>query len=548
MYFTFSALDLFTIAIYFAIFFAIIVISSRGVKSGKDFKLSDTKFGTFAIMATQGASMKGSGSLVNYAGGSMSNGLGVLMAAQAPNLGGWMGAITGIARRLKVTSRELTIASMGDIFYHRYGNNKVRLPSTIGPIMISISFAALQMSAVGMVLHMAFYNSIGLTFNQGVFIAGVINLVCTLSGGVKSVIWTDVYQWWIMTPVMFILLPIFCWKNGVTFEAVKALDPGMFVIKPDASWVSLVISGVLSCTIDLVYVIRYVTSKDERSSVRGTALGFLYTSLWAGVAVFFGIAAAIIFMGQEIPSDQVLYTLASTILPSGLLGLFIAGLMATTISTSDSYLHTAVVTCTTDILPYFRKGKAEFDDKQALRADRITTAILTVASVVFVLYVPALKTLLNFGLSINAVTMFCPIMAALFWDKSEEYGSIAGILGGLVAFAISQATGKGTPVTVGVIVSAILVIAIGLIRNKSYAKLPGFRKGDSKPVKGMSQDAWIAIGGCLGALGGVLFSVGFSRWLDPVVLIVGLALFLGGIRILSIGVPKKEEKTAEKQS
>lgn len=541
MYFTFSSLDIAVVIGYFVIFFAIIYISSKGIKGGKDFKLSNTKFGAFAIMATQGTSMKGAGSLVNVAGGAASNGTGVLASAQAPNIGGWMCVITGMARRLKVTSKTLSITSMGDIFHHRFGNDKCRAVSTIGPIFVSLSMCASQISAIGMILHMALYNSIGLTFAQGVIIAGVVNLLCTMAGGLKSVIWTDVYQWWVMTPVMFFIIPFFAWQNGATFDAFSQLDAATyFNISPTVSWIPLLISGILSCTVDLVYILRFVSSKDERAAVYGTSTAFLYTSLWAGLAVFLGISASIVL--TDLPSnDQVLYLFSATILPSGVLGLFVGGLLATTISSSDSYLHTAVTTFSSDLFPYFRKGKERLSDRQELILDKSVTVVASVLSCVLVLYIPALYDLLTYGMSINSVTMFCPVLAVLFWSKSEEYGTIAGMLGGLISYGIAEYMELPLPVIIGTVVSGLLVFVIGTVRNINYEKLPGFKKGDSKIIKGLSQDTWIALGGVIGCIGGLIFSVGYAFWLNWTLLILGVVTFFVGIYLITIGVPKAQE-------
>lgn len=548
MYFSFSTLDIVVVFIYLAIFGAIIFFSSRKTKSNKDFKTGSSKFGSFAIMCTQGASMKGSGSLVNYAGKAASVGQGTLMAAQAPNVGGWLGVIFGLARRLKVTSEHVEISSLGDIYYHRYNKSNLnRIPSAGATIWLSLSFAAMQISAVAMVLHMAFYNSFGLTFNTAVIISAIITLLAMLFGGVNSVIWTDVYQWWVMTPTMFIVLPIFAVLKGATPAAMNALDvTTFFTITPDPSWVNLLISGILSCTVDMVYLIRYIAAKDERSSTRGTALSFLYTNLWAGLAIWLGIAAFVVL--PELPSnDQILYQFAATVLPSGLLGLFLAGLMATTISTSDSYLHTAIVAYDTDIDPLFNKNRGnDPDGKKALLRDRIASVVLIIISIFFILASDSIYALLNFGMTVYASMEFAPVLCSLFWKKTTKEATFAGQLADAASVVVCTIMGSSQTTTISTIVSGVVVILISLIMNKETELLPGFRKGDAQVIKGMGQDWWVAIGGIIGCAGGLIFSIGFSRWFNWVLMIIGVVLFVAGIYIIGIGVPKKEAETAQK--
>ena len=75
-------------------------------------------------MATQGASMKGSASLIGYAGGAWTSGIGVLFASQCYNMGGWVAVMIGLARRLKKSADQVNIQSLGDIFKHRYQGDK----------------------------------------------------------------------------------------------------------------------------------------------------------------------------------------------------------------------------------------------------------------------------------------------------------------------------------------------------------------------------------------------------------------------------------------
>lgn len=542
MYFTFSTLDIIVVFLYLAVFASIIYFSSRKTKSNKDFKTGSSKFGSFAIMCTQGASMKGSGSLVNYAGKASSVGQGTLMAAQAPNVGGWLGVIFGLARRLKVTSEHVEISSLGDIYYHRYDKSNLnRVPSAAATIWLSLSFAAMQISAVAMVLHMAFFNTFGLTFNVAVIISSVITLLAMLFGGVNSVIWTDVYQWWVMTPTMFIILPIFAVLHGATPAAMNALDKAtFFTIKPDPSWINLLISGILSCTVDMVYLIRYIAAKDERSSTRGTAMSFLYTNLWAGLAIWLGIAAFVVL--PELPSnDQVLYKFAATVLPSGLLGLFLAGLMATTISTSDSYLHSAIVAYDTDISPLFRKNKGEIDGAKQLLNDRVASVVMIIFSIFFILGSDSIYALLNFGMTVYASMEFAPVLCSLFWKKCTKEATFWGQIAGAASVAVCTMMGSSQTTTISTIVSGIVVIVISLVMNKESELLPGFRKGDAQIIRGLGQDWWVAIGGVIGCAGGLLFSIGFSRWFNWIQMIIGVVMFVGGIYIIGIGVPKKEE-------
>ncbi|QNL44591.1 sodium:solute symporter family protein [Oscillibacter hominis] len=533
----FSTLDMIVIAIYFLVLAAIIYFSSRGAKTGEDFNLGRNKFGTLAIMATQGASMKGSGSLIGYMGGAWTKGVGVLFSSQCYNIGGWVAILLGLARKLRKAADSIHITSLGDIYYHRYHSQKNRPFTCLASVWLALSLMASQCAAIGILLEMAF-GKYGLTYAQGAVIGTIAVLLCTMAGGLTSVVWTDTFQWFVMTPTIFIIIPIFCVINGASPENIRAtLDTAQFFdLRPDISWLGYLISGVLSCTVDITYLTRFITSKDERTAVSGSTYGFLYTTLWAGLVVFFGIAAAIIVTPDMVTSsDQVMYTLLGKILPSGLLGLFAAALLATTISTFDSYLHIGVVAITTDMSALFRKKNLG----NSIKFSRLMTLLLAVFCVIWVLTSQGIVAILNLGLSIYASAECAPVLATLFWKKSDEYAVIVGQIGGALGFVVAQVMGLTLPILWGVGISLLLVVGISLIRNKTSDLLPGFDGKDVKVIRGLKQDTWIMLGGIVGCAGALILSVGIGMWVNWACIGIGLVVLFTGVKMISTGVPKE---------
>lgn len=533
----FSILDMVVIGIYFLILAGIIYGSSRGAKTAEDFNLGHNKFGTLAIMATQGASMKGSGSLIGYMGGAWGSGLGVLFSSQCYNIGGWVAILLGLARKLRRAADSISITSLGDIFFHRYHSNKARPFTCLASVWLALSLMASQCAAIALLLQMAF-GKYGLTYIHGALIGTAVVLLCTIAGGLTSVVWTDTFQWFVMTPMIFIIIPIFCMRSGATSEVIHStLDAGQyFSLRPDISWLGYLISGVLSCTVDITYLTRFITSKDERTAVSGSTYGFLYTTLWAGLVVFFGIAAAIIVTPDMITgTDQVMYTLLNTILPSGLLGLFAAALLATTISTFDSYLHIGVVAITTDMSALLNKKNLG----ESIGFSRLMTLLLAVFCVIWVLTSQGIVAILNLGLSIYASAECAPVLATLFWKKADEHAVIVGQVGGALGFVLAQTLGLTLPILWGVGLSLVLVVGISLIRNKTSELLPGFDNKDVKTIRGLKQDTWILMGGIIGCTGALILSVGIGMWVNWACIAAGILILFVGVKMISTGVPKE---------
>ncbi|MDL2263563.1 sodium:solute symporter family protein [Synergistaceae bacterium OttesenSCG-928-I11] len=538
--FEFTTLDTIVVVIYFLIMVGIIYFSSRSVKSSDDFLIGGKRFGSFATMATQGASMKGSASLVGYAGGAWTNGIGVLFASQCYNMGGWLAVMIGLARRLKKCGDALDIKSVGDVFKYRYNDNKVaRICGGIASTWLALATMASQLVAISLLLYMA-AGHYGLTYNQCLVISGVIAVGCTIFGGLVSVIYTDVFQWCVMTPTIFVIIPLFCIMHGATPSNIHATLAAeqFFDLRPNPTWIALLMSGLLTSVADIVYLTRFISAKDERSAVRGSTFGFLYTTLWAGIVLFFGLAAAILIKPDMVTgTDQVLYKLMGMVLPSGLLGLFGAALFATTISTIDSYLHIAVVAVTVDIRDVVSSKK--LTDRQELIFARVLTVVLTALCVIFVVSMKGIIAIFNLGWGVYASAVFMPLMATFFWRKATAESTLAGIATGVAAYLFTYYSGWKLPIMWGVGLSLAAVVIVALIQNKDTDLLPGF--GDrGKVVKGYPQDVWIFGGALVGCIGTLAISIGVGMWVNWIHIVVGLVVMSIGMKLLTTGTPKGE--------
>jgi len=535
--FEFTTLDIAVVVLYFVILIVIIYASSKQVKSAKEFMLGGKKFGSLATMATQGASMKGSASLVGYAGGAWTSGVGVLFSSQCYNIGGWVAIMTGLARRLKRSADHIDIKSVGDVFGHRYnGNRAARLCGGIASTWLALATMGGQLVAIGLLLYMA-TAQYGLTYHQCVVISGAAVIGCTIFGGLVSVVYTDVFQWFVMTPTIFIVIPLFCVLNGATPGNIHAaLDASKyFDLRPNAAWITLLISGMLTSVADIVYLTRFISAKDERTAVRGSTFGFLYTTLWAGIVIVFGLAAATIVTPDMVNrSDEVLYRLMGEILPPGLLGLFAAALLATTISTIDSYLHIAVVAVTVDIREALSAKK--LTDGQELLFARALTVILTVLCIVFVLGMEGIIAIYNLGWGMYASAIFAPLMATFFWRKSTARSTLAGIAAGSMFFLFAHFSGWKFPILWGVGMSASIVMIVGFLQNLDTDLLPGFADRGVM-IMGRSQDTWIFGGAIVGCFGALSVSVGIAMWVSLPPLIAGFAIMALGMLMLAKGTP-----------
>ena len=515
-----KSLDLWVIVLYFVVVIANGLYWSKKTKRDDDFLLGGKSFGVFSTLCTQGATMKGSGALLGYSAGAFANGTGVLISSQCYSLGAWMAILSGIARKIKKCSNVLEIRSSGDLFLRRYESPLLKKMAGLGGAWLALSILSGQIAAMGLLVHLMF-GKYGLSYEVSLVLGMVIAVVYTAVGGLVSVVYSDVLQWLVMTPLIFIIFPtMIVLYGGVTPNALhSALNPEQyFSLKPNIWWLGYLLSGVLAACCDVNHLTRFITAKDEKTAVKGSMLGFAFCTLFAGFVVFFGLAAAMLIDPQVVGNSKegVLLALVSKILPSGLVGLFIAAVLATTISTLDSNLQTSVLCIMVDVIePSLPLGTSE---KKKLLYCRIVTLIIALLSVFFVLKVKGIVAIMGMGFNVYSSAFFIPLMSCMFWKKATEKGCLAGILTGGITAIVAINMKLPLPIVWGVVTSTLLTVFVSLATCKGCAKkdlLPGFNE-TGRPV-----DRKIFIGCLLGASGSLVLSIGIGMWINWILIIIG---------------------------
>ena len=516
-------LDIGMLILYFAVLIGNgIYFSLKKTKHGDDFLLGGSSFGVFATLCTQGATMKGSGALLGYSAGAYANGTGVLISSQCYSIGAWIAVLSGIARKIRKCASVVRIRSAGDLFERRFESPILKKMAGIGGGWLALSILSSQMAALGLLVHLLF-GKYGLSFEAALIIGVVVAVIYTSVGGLVSVVYNDVFQWLVMTPMIFLVLPgMLLFSQGITPQALhSALDSVQyFSLRPNIWWLGYLLSGVLAACSDVSHLTRFIAAKDERTAVTGSMLGFAYCTLFAGVIIYFGLSATVLVKPEILGgnNDGVLFALISQILPAGLVGLFVAAILATTISTLDSYLQVSVVCLMIDVIEPVLP--ATTSDRQKLTYCRLITVIIALLAASFVLKVKGILAVVSIGYSVYSSGMFLPLMCCMFWKKATEKGCLGGMLAGAGSCIVALQTKLPLPIVWGVAASLIVTVGLSLAtyrEDSARALLPGFDE------QGLKIDADICKASILGAIGSLLISIGIGMWVNWICIIIGAA-------------------------
>ena len=493
---------------------------AKGGDSGTDsFLVGGKSFGVFATLCTQGASMKGSGALLGYSGGAFVNGCGTLIPGQCYSLGAWFSIACGMARKLRKCADKLDISSIGDVFVARFEKPALRKLSGVAGAWLALSILCSQMAALGLLIHLMF-SKYGMTYELALVIGIIVSFTYVSIGGLVSVVYNDVFQWLIMTPMFFIVLPgSMILMHGVTPQAMHStLDAAQFFsLRPNMWWLGYLLSGLLASCCDVTHVQRFISAKDEKTSVKGSMLGFAYCTLFAGVVTFLGLGAAMLvdpaIIGKN--TDGVLFALISEVLPHGLIGLFVAAILATTISTLDSYLQVCVLCLMVDIVePALPETTTE---KQKLFCCRLLTLLIAVAASLLVLQFKGILTIVAVGYSTFSSMMFLPFMCALYWKRCTGSGCVAGMVAGCLACSAGVYLKLPLPIVWGVAASLIAIAGVSFATaSEQKPLLPGFNE------HGQEIDHSVLKGCVFGTAGSLLISVGFGMYINWIYIIAGI--------------------------
>ena len=179
-------------------------------------------------------------------------------------------------------------------------------------------------------------------------------------------------------------------------------------------------------------LLRFMAIRHEDELKRSRRIAMIWVIISLGVAVFIGIVGRQLFPVAHLTksaAENIFITLATSSLPAILAGFVMAGILAATISSSDSYLLIAASAFAKNIFNGVCKKNAT--DKQVMVVSRITLLVLALVGVLFALDENSvIFNIVSFAWAGFGAT-FGPLMIfSLFWKRINKAGAIAGMISG----------------------------------------------------------------------------------------------------------------------
>lgn len=179
-------------------------------------------------------------------------------------------------------------------------------------------------------------------------------------------------------------------------------------------------------------LLRFMAIRDpgELKVSRRIATTWCFVSLFAAVVI--GLIGRALYPAELLTpaaAENVFIVIATRLLPPALAGIAMAGILAATISSSDSYLLIASSAVAKNI--YQGICKKEAADRQVMRISRLTLIAISLTGMLIaldrdsVIFRVVSFAWAGFGASFGPVMLF-----SLFWKKTSYGGAIAGMVAG----------------------------------------------------------------------------------------------------------------------
>ena len=465
-----SIWDLLIIGAYLLLMVLVGVYSVRRIQNTGDYYVAGRSFGPLVLMATVCATIIGGSGLMGRAGVAYSSGFKAILTAVPYLLG--MFIFSGLSGRISDIGMQYNLTSIPELFEVRFGK-RAKLVLSVLIAFAMMGTVASQVTATATIIKML-GGEIGLSYEMGAFIACVVFMVYTATSGLFGVVYTDVLQFYMLILFVYILIPaVALFRVGGISNFMANLDPALATPYVDGSILGDIVTYLVFTMAGAEMWQRAFAARDRRAAKRGMFLGTAVYGVTIILVYFMGVVARQIIgddvLAQYGSTDAVVPALAIQILPVGLTGLALAGVLSVIMSTADSYLLVSVQTCVHDI------GKTvhpQMKERTEILLSRAFSIVLPLGALVLALYIQDPQNILLSAWSFYAASAGIPAFAALFWKKATHAGILSAMLAGFfvcVGWRLAgEPFGLGSAVP-GTIACGVALVSVSLA---TYKKTP----------------------------------------------------------------------------
>lgn len=363
------------------------------------------------------------------------------------------------SKRLRRYSEKANAITLPEFFSNRF-HEKSKIIMMVAALFILIFFTVYAASCL-VTCGKLFSTLFGFDYVPMMIVGAVFVLIYTIIGGFLAESASDFMQAIVMVIALIVVVITGTVAAGgldAVVDNAKSI-PGFFeffgIANPvtDANGVQQSINGqplfgeagtygvlsVVSCLAwGLGYfgmpqvLLRFMAIRSEKELKSSRRIATVWCLISLVIAVFIGVIGRALYptaLTTSSEAENVFILLATNLLPAVLAGLVMAGILAATISSSDSYLLIAASAFSKNIFQGLIHKKAS--DKQVLVISRITLLAITGVAIIIALDENSvIFNIVSFAWAGFGATFGPLMLMSLFWKRINRWGAIAGMIGG----------------------------------------------------------------------------------------------------------------------
>ncbi|MCP3660118.1 MAG: sodium:solute symporter family protein [Bacteroidetes bacterium] len=463
-----SQSTLWVVGAFLLITLVIGLYAGRGIKNIKDYALGSGRFSTVTLTLTLLATYIGGGGTISTINEIYSIGIIITL--------GYFGLVIShlifaflLSSRFNLFHNCLTI---GDLMYKLYGDYG-RILTGISTFFYTLFGTVLQFYAIGKVLNIL----MGINLIYSIIIGGSILSLYSSLGGIKAVTITDVLQFLVLIIIIPFISALILNKAGGYKELFLKVPKEKILIFGNKKFyyylsffITVSIFPSLLTSPPVMQRVFMARSKDQIKNKFLVAASF--DPIFRIIILTIGLAAIIVF--PNIKQKDVFPYIINNLFSSGIMkGFAISGILAVLMSTADSFIHSAGLLFTHDILkPIFKKSNKSFNE---LLFAKISTAFIGIIAIILALEVSKglnLRSISMLAIKSTTIILF-PLLIGILGIKTDKKSFILSIFFCIITFLItnyfSSSVIKQLAVPISISISGIIFMFSHILQNKGIA-------------------------------------------------------------------------------
>ncbi|MCF7861006.1 sodium:solute symporter family protein [Candidatus Woesearchaeota archaeon] len=283
--------------------------------------------------------------------------------------------------------------------------------------------------------------SLGLVFSLlfgwphwvGILIGTLVMIFYTMRGGFMGVVYTDFIQFFLMMLGVAMIIPFAVFKFGGIGFLQANLPASHFTLTGDWTIQMILVWGFIAfwTLVDPGFYQRCYAAKNSMIPKRGILISIVFWALFDVCTTFTGMYARAAMPGIDPTTAYPVF--AAAVLPIVFKGFFFTGLIATIMSTIDSFTFLGAMNISHDL--YYKIFNKKASEKKIMFVTKIGIVIAGVIAAIIALSFTSLVAMWYTIGTIGISALLIPVLAGFFFKgrKSPNASFLSIIIGSLTS-------------------------------------------------------------------------------------------------------------------